>query len=380
MPHPDLGRVCYILGGGGPAEGLPQITQINQFKKAGIEPDIIVCKSVGTLNALDLDNALTAWKEKFYSPWAIYNLNPEIEAAIDKALRAVPKSPFHKHDTWHDLWRDFETQYHNIKQILSLVFRIINSIPSLPGDINSSPKNFSPVLETLVKELQNSGLDKVKNILDPTPLVNTLKEILNLKKVLEGDTSLLILACSGIEEHIFAAGKKLSAEALSRIKMPIHEIITEEQLFSAAMASSALRPYFAPVNIDGTYYYDTGTQTPFPVQVAIDAGCDTIFAFIKDYRAFHLDLGANILDAFMEENDKLTRKIYINTYKEIFSRKDIREKIYLVLPQTLHPDLQLWWNTHEATEYTIKNETEATRKWLKENLPAQAGLNIDAKD
>ena len=183
MPHPDLGRVCYILGGGGPAEGLPQITQINQFKKAGIEPDIIVCKSVGTLNALDLDNALTAWKEKFYSPWAIYNLNPEIEAAIDKALRAVPKSPFHKHDTWHDLWRDFETQYHNIKQILSLVFRIINSIPSLPGDINSSPKNFSPVLETLVKELQNSGVDKVKNILDPTPLVNTLKEILNLKKV-----------------------------------------------------------------------------------------------------------------------------------------------------------------------------------------------------
>ena len=367
MPHPDLGRVCYILGGGGPAEGLPQIIQINQLRKAGIKPDTIISESAGTWNALDLDNALTVWKENFYSPWAIYNLNPEIEAVIDKVLRTIPKSPFHQHESWRGLWRDFETQYYNIKQILSLVFRIINSIPTLPGEINPSSKDFSPFWEIFVKELQDTGLDKVKNILDPSPLVNTLKKILNLKKVLEDDTSLLILACSGIEEHVFAAGKMLPEDTLSRIQMPVHKILTEEQLFAAAMASSALRPYFAPVNIDGIYYYDTGTQTPFPAQVAIDAGCDTIFAFIKDYRTFNLNLDANILGAFMEENDKLTRKIYINTYKEIFGRKDARVKIYLILPQSLHPDLQLLWITPEAMEYTIKTETEATRKWLEDN-------------
>lgn len=368
MPHPKLGRVGFVLGGGGCAEGLPQIIQINEFLVAGINPDYIICESVGAWNALDLDNALSIWKDYFYSPWTIYDLNPEIEIVIDKVLRSIPKSPFHQHETWRDLWRDFETQYYNLKQILSLVFRIVHSIPSLPGDIKPTPKDFSPFWEIIVKEVRDSGLSNTKNIFNPAPLVKTLSKILNLKKTMEQETSLHILTCSGAEEHIFSTGKVLPAEFLSRIKAPLHEISSEEQLFSAALASSAIRPYFPPVNINGTYYWDTGGENPFPVQYAIDAGCDTIFVFIKNYWNFESNLDANIAESFIEEGDKKTRKIFIESHEKIFARQSENIDIHLILPQTLHPDLQLLWISPEAVEHTLKIETEATKKWLKENL------------
>lgn len=375
MAHKDFGRVGFVLGGGGCAEGLPQIVQINQFFKAGIRPDYIICESVGAWNALDLDNALSIWTENFYSPWTIYDLNPDIEFVIDKVLRAIPKSPFHHHDSWRELWRDFEAQYHNIKQVLSLVFRIVNSIPSLPGDARPSPEAFSPFWQVLVKELRDTGLSEIKNIFNPAPLINTLRKILDLKKTLEQDATLHILACSGIEEHIFSAGKTLPSEFLARMQYPLHEVSSEEQLFTAAMASSALRPLFSPVNIGGAYYWDAGTLNPYPVQCAIDAGCDTVFAFVKNYWTFDSDLDANILESFIEENDKLTRKIFINTNKEIMRRQDGRVKIHIILPQPLHPDLRLLWITPEAVEHTLKIEKEATQNWLKENL--NIGLDSD---
>ena len=45
-------------------------------------------------------------------------------------------------------------------------------------------------------------------------------------------------------------------------------------------------------------------------------------------------------------------------------------KLHMILPQSLHADLDLLWISPEAIEHTKKVETEATRKWIKENLPA----------
>src|SRR3989344_4159239 len=251
MPHPDYGRVGFVLGSGGLAECLPQSVQVSRFLKAGIMPDYILGESGGSFVSLDLEKAFAILKNYFYSPWTIYDLNPEIEAVIDK-----------------ELWRDFETQYHNIKQILSLVFRIMHSIPALPGDIKPSPQDFSPLWQELTKELRDSGLARAKNIFDPAPLAKTLSKILDFKKNMEQDASLHILVCSGVEEHIFSTGKVLPAEYLSRMRVPLHEITSEEQLLAAVMASSAVRPYFPPVNINGTYYWDVGGANPFPVQYA----------------------------------------------------------------------------------------------------------------
>lgn len=368
MPHPELGRVGFVLGSGGLAECLPQSIQVNQFLNAGIKPDYILGESGGSLISLDLENAFTILKNHFYFPWTIYDLNPEIEIVIDKALRSVPKSPFHRHETWHDLWRDLENQYYNVKQILSLIFRVVNSIPSLPGDIKPTPKDFSPFWEILVKELHDTGLLKVKNIFNPDPLVKSLSKILNLKKTMEQDIALHVLVCSGVEEHIFSTGKVLPAEYLSRMRVPLHEVTSEEQLLSSVMASCAVRPYFPPVKINGTFYWDIGGEKPFPVQHAIDAGCDTIFAFIKNYWFFESNLDANIPESFIEQSDKKTRQIFLDTHERIFSRQSENIRIYLIMPQTLHPDLQLLWISPEAVEHTLKIETEATKNWLKENL------------
>ncbi|OGF68999.1 hypothetical protein A2930_02670 [Candidatus Giovannonibacteria bacterium RIFCSPLOWO2_01_FULL_45_34] len=374
MPHSDYGRVGFVLGSGGLAECLPQSVQVGRVLKAGIKPDYINGESGGGLVGLDLEKAFAILKNYFYSPWTIYDLNPEIEAIIDKVLRGIPKSPFHKHESWRDLWRDFETQSYNAKQVVSLVFRILHSIPTLPGDIKPSPQDFSPLWQELTKELRDSGLVRVKNIFDPAPLAKTLSKVLDLKKIMEQDAAFHILVCSGAEEHIFSTGKILPAEYLPRMRVPLHEIASEEQLLSAVMASSAVRPYFPPVNINGTYYWDVGGVNPLPVQYAIDAGCDTIFVFVKNYWNFESNLEASIAESFIEEGDKKTRKIFIDTHEKIFLRKEENIKIHFIYPQTLHPDLELLWVSPEAIEHTLKIETEATDKWLKDNL------NIDVKD
>src|SRR3989338_6389791 len=105
MPHPDYGRVGFVLGSGGLAECLPQSVQVSRFLKAGIMPDYILGESGGSFVSLDLEKAFAILKNYFYSPWTIYDLNPKIKAVIDKVLRGFPKSPFHQPAPGRKLWK-----------------------------------------------------------------------------------------------------------------------------------------------------------------------------------------------------------------------------------------------------------------------------------
>ncbi|OGF63475.1 hypothetical protein A2926_00950 [Candidatus Giovannonibacteria bacterium RIFCSPLOWO2_01_FULL_44_40] len=372
MPHPKLGKVGFVLGGGGCAEGLPQIVQATEFLKAGIRPDYIIASSVGAFNALDLENALSIWKEHFTSPWAIYDLNPDIKTVIDRVLKTIPRSPFHPHENWADLWKDCGNQYHNLKQLLGFIIRFVKSMPTLPVETNSAPKDFSPFLEKMLSEMRALELDRVKSIFDPAPLITTLRKTLDLKTTQEQQSTLHILTRSGIEEHVFASGITLPAEALNKMRKrcTIHDLNSEDQRFRAAMASAALGPFFARVQINGGLYWDTGTKNPFPAEYAMDAGCDTIFCFVKNHFSYSGNItDYNALDALMEDSDVATRENFIHKHEKAAGRAEKEgKKLELILPQPLHQDLQLLWVSPEAEEYTTAIESKETKNLIKKSF------------
>lgn len=378
MPHKDYGRVGWFLGPGGYSVGFPQAIQIREFWKAGILPDDIFAESAGVLNGWDPLQASRILKEHFSSPWAVYNLNPEIEAVVDKVLQSIPKSPFHRHDTWRDLWRDFGTQGSNLLQVASMAFRILHSIPSLPMGNDSPPQEMVPFLEMLVGELRKLGLNKTESLLDPSPLFEKLRKLVDLQSILSRDISFNILARSRNEHHIFSCGAPLSAEAMNNLKRKykLNEIKTEDELIAASIASSAFIPYFPRKKINGRFYGDSGEQNPFPVRCLYDTGCDTVFAFVRNYEIYSHPDELNIPESIDENRDVSMQTIYKYQRERIFeyTAQNGKKDPYIIFPAPVHPDFGTLWVSPEAIEYTEKIETEAISKWLKDNL------NIEVKD
>lgn len=353
MPHPKFGEIGWLLGGGGCAEGAPQAAQMKVFYEHGIKPDFIIAESVGAWNSIAGENALFLWQNYVKSPDAIYRINPELKKIFEEKIKLLPHSPFHHHETWKDLASDFFNQGKHltqfVKQILAFGSRAVKSFPYIQAGDEPHPKHFSPMVKPIFSYLEESGLNKVAGILDAAPLITLIKEKVDLKKSLENDVVLKIFARSleKGEEHIFT---------------PINEI----ELLQAAQASSALRPFFPLVKIGGTYYCDGGHMNPFPVKYALDHGCDTVFAFVKNHNDYSQSL--NILESLLEETNVAQRALFIKLEKEAREQAGRENKnIFVITPQTLHPDMQILWITPEALEYTIKIETEATEKFL-ENI------------
>ncbi|OGF82879.1 hypothetical protein A2924_01595 [Candidatus Giovannonibacteria bacterium RIFCSPLOWO2_01_FULL_44_16] len=391
MPHKDYGRVGWFLGPGGYSESFPQAIQIREFWKAEILPDDIFASSAGVLNGWNPLQASRILKEHFSSPWAVYDLSPDIKKVIDKTLKAyksIPAPLLKKHETWLESWRDWSNYRKNYKSskefftdlfhILGYAKQILTSIPSLPITANPSPQELVPLLEMLLAELRILGLNKTESLLDPSPLFEKLRKLVDLQSILDRDISFNILARSRNEHHIFSCGTPLSADAMNNLKRKykINEIKTKDDLVAASMASSAFSPYFPRRKINGRFYGDSGEQNPFPVKCLYDAGCDTVFAFVKNYEIYSNADELNIPESIEENRDVSMETIFKYQRERIFeyTRQNGKKDPYIIFPAPLHPDFGTLWVSLEAIEYAEKAEKEAIRKWLKDNL------NIEAKD
>jgi len=382
MPHPELGRIGFLLGGGGCAEGLPQAVQIQEFWKAGIRPDYIAAFSVGVFNALDLENALHVWEGHFDNPWAIYDLNPDIKKFLLNIYKSIPEPLLRKHKGSFDLWSDWykykKKKYKNFKELWidirnlkSYAKQIVSSLPILPENTGPSSKDLAPFLQNLITLIREFELNKVESFFEPSPLIKTLSEVLDFERIFERKTALHIFARSWSKDYIFSCGEDLSRRATKLISenYRIYRLESPKELLLATMASSAIRPFFSPVCINGTAFWDSGIVNPYPIECAMDAECDTIFAFIKN----HKEKNGGDLDIFsglVESSDEAARRRFLDQQKMARLREKLggRKPHMIVKPAPLHPDLDLLWISPVAMEYTIKTEREATRKWLKESL------------
>lgn len=385
MPHPDFGRVGWFLGPGGMAEGFPQAVQIQEFWKAGIVPDVIFAESVGVFNGLNPPKASQIWQENFSSPWAVYDLNSDLKRFVEKTLKAyksIPPPLLRKHKSWLEALRDWSNYRKNYKSsrefltdlchLLGHARQILTSLPSLPLGSNPSPKELIPLLEILLSEFKLLGLDKTASLFDPSPLIKKLRETIDFKEALDRSISFHVLARSRNEHHVFSCGTPLSAEAMGKLtrKYKLNEIKSENDLVLASLASSAIGPYFSRVKINGRFFCDSGTINPFPIRCLFDAGCDTIFAFVKNYEIYNHPDEMNILESMAEETDMSMQTIFKYQRDRImeYAEREGKKKPYIVYPTRLHQDLQTLWISPEAMEYTTTTEKEATRKLIKDDL------------
>ncbi len=342
------------MGGGGCAEGLPQAIQLRVFYEHGITPDYIMAVSVGAYNAITYQHAVSIWQKYIKSPDAIYKINPELKKIFENKIKLLPRSPFHKHESWKDLLTDFYNQGKNvtqfIQQVLAFGSRTLKSLPYIQVGVEPRPQHFSPMIKPFFSYLEESGLDKITSLLDLEPLISIIKDHLDFKRVVDNGIVLQILARSleSSEECVFTPQN-------------------EKELLEATQASSALRPFFPPVKINGKLYCDGGHMNPLPVHYAFENNCDTVFAFVKNHNEYSSSL--HLLESLLEETNVAQRALFIKLEKEAEERANREnKKLHIIVPAKLHPDLQLLWITPEALEYTVRIETEATEKFLEKIL------------
>ena len=351
MPLSDLGKTAGILGGGGAVQGLPEIIQINEFLNAGVKFDYLCGFSVAAWNVLNPKQAYAIYKDHIHSEADIWDFDSNIKAVVRSALKNIPHEPFR----------------HPVK-FLKFIFRAFSDIPPIPWDWDPSSGGFSrlsPFVEKAVKLIRIYGLDEVQGGINLSPLVKKVGERLDLSEFWTQDTKVHIFVRS-VETgdvHVFS-NKKEDCERSGHF----HFIDSADTAFKAAEAACALRSIFNPVVIEGHPYCDSGPANPFPVEYAFDEGCDTIFAFMKNFNRYAR--GQNWFSSKIEDDDVAMRYRFneIKKWADIRKRQE-KQKIYVIHPQyPLHPDLWLLGLSKAAKEHTFPVEHEATRKWLTENL------------
>lgn len=350
MPLPDLGKTAGILGGGGAAQGLPEIIQINEFLDAGIKFDYLNGTSVGALAVLNLRQAYQIYRDDIHSKADIWDYDPDIKAAAKSILQNTPHEPFR----------------HPIK-FFKFIFYAFSNIPPIPW--GSDPFNEFARLEPFADKLsalaKMYGLKKDQHFVDLSPLIKKIRERLDLSEFWKQNTKVHIFARSIENGDIYVFTNK--EEDCGKNTRFIY-MNSESEAFKAAEAACAIRDIIPPVNINGHYYCDAGTANPFPIDYAFDAVCDTIFAFVKDFERYAR--GNDILERKLED-DNAAMKGYTSAIKKLadIRMRQEKQKLYIIHPQyPLHPDLSLLGLSRAAKEHTFPTEREATRKWLKENL------------
>ena len=349
MPHPKFGNVGFILGGGGCLEGLPQAVQTRAFLQAGIEPDYIGAVSVGACNAIDLRNSILIWERCITSPWKIYDLHPVLKRILDDAIKFI--APFKRHKNWHDWRRDFKSQRQNIMYVLAFLKRtghtFLEVVRSFPREETLGSDNLFPFGELVFTHLHTQGIGELRSIFDINPLMQILKSGKGLETTLLNTAPL----------HIFVRALETRSEHVLTPKTP-------DELILAIQAATALVPFFEPVKIGESYFCDVGTVNPFPAEHAFDAGCDTVFAFVKNYDRIP-PTPVHILDRWAKETEIHTGNVFKLFYEKARARADKEQKhLYLIMPQPPHPDLRFLGISPEAIRYTIATETLAMENKL----------------
>jgi len=94
-----------------------------------------------------------------------------------------------------------------------------------------------------------------------------------------------------------------------------------------------------------------------------------VFAFTKGLER-NLARPNNVIEMWFSETEIHTKRIFMLLFAKAKEKaKKEGKKLYLVTPQhTLHPDLGFLSISPEAIEYTIENESRATKKFIEKIL------------
>ncbi len=370
MPYPDPGKVGYFLGGGACILGPHQATQIVEVNKV-FPPQIVAAQSVGGYNSLDLENALLWWKKYFFSASQIYEPHDDLKKVIALLRKMIPHRPrWTGYRNLREFIYDINLQTRHSFQILSFGIRAIRTLLTIlsapQGGAPSLTQLFPPsALQELITLLKAWKLNHLESIFDLAPLFENIRNHTDHKVILNPSFNRLLLARHGDKLHIFA---RYPEESLSgRYPDRFHLIRTWEEHETALRATSALQPFFARPVIDGKIFNDPGTFNPFPVEYLFDAGCDTVFAFVKDYAVPPAE--NDILNRTLAQADFSLRE-WFTILRERAELRAEREgkKLHIITQQPPHPNAHLITISPEVIEYAETVEKKAMDKFLKKLL------------
>jgi hypothetical protein len=365
VPHPEYGIVGWYLGGGGCSQGAPQAVQINELYPV-IRPHKILASSVGGYNSLKPEDAFSIWENHFYSRSRIYSVHPELsKRLIARLLEHIPRMPhWREHRSMREFYYDCQLQMHNLLQIIRFVLRTLRTISQAPRTTSETSAFNSLSASTLKESLLLArawGLDELQALLDLTPLLKAIQEVVDLENVLNPPYNRIFLARCGWQLHFFS---RYSEESLIR-KYPscFHRMTTWEDHKFALRASSALPPFFEGVREDGKIFRDAGNLNPFPVKYLFEMGCDTVFAFVKNPEQVLPE--RNMHEATLAELEISPGEYFKYLIKRAKKHaKRNGKRLFIITPQPLHPSLNLLNVTPEALEYTKRVEKEAMQRFL----------------
>jgi NTE family protein len=216
-------KTALILQGGG-ALGAYQAGVYSGLDKHGLEPDWVVGTSIGAINAAIIAGNPKAKRiEKLEGFWATVSTDSSLSSAF----------PFLGMTDWFKPWaagsRNFNT--------------LINGVPGF----------FSPRANGLW-DLDQTVPTSAASFYDTAPLEATLNEFVDFNYLNQRHTHLTVSAVN-----------VATAELTLFENKPGHEITAKH-----IMASGALPPGFAPVEINHQFYWDGGIYSNTPLDIVLD--------------------------------------------------------------------------------------------------------------
>jgi NTE family protein len=262
----DYETIALVLQGGG-ALGAYQAGVYEGLHRAGIRCNWIAGISIGAVNAaLITGNAPADRLEKLKAFWQMV-CQPNTAGyaeAFSGMLRFSPPYP---------LWRE----------IASFYSAAMTSLQGQRGFFR--PRSLPPWAS-------RHGDPEAASIYDVSDLRATLERFVDFDRINSGETRLSLGAVNVATGNF----KYFDSEDMARKG----QYIGPEHV----MASSALPPAFAPVQIDGEYYWDGGVVSNTPLEFILETlpRRDTL-AFQVDLWSARGDVPDNILDVLERQKD-----------------------------------------------------------------------------
>ncbi len=350
------GRVGIVLCGGG-YKGLRQALQLLVFMKWLEEQKLtlshITASSVGAYNAIALaedpsyegaKKLWRVWEEVLALGERFYKRHPILE---EKLKHFVPHSPFHRHSSWKDLHNDYRNQLRSLANFIGFIGRLFwtGAYFLFKGELPPSSKKIGNIVDHFF------GVD-AKAFFDPSPLLAIVRRRIDFQKVIDSPVELLIIS---------QRFKDLQRMIFSNHDLGIHP----DRMFRYVIAAAALYPYFEAVEIDSMEFIDGDIANPLPIEVAFDAHCDTVFAFLNTPARLERIRGTlleDTLEPYSITNHKLVSDSLVRSQR---SAKAEGKNLFVFRPKSIHKDLGLLSVTsRDAVEFHKIQDTRDVENYL----------------